>query len=388
MSVSANIQKVAAGDLITADFINQIIDIIADYDRRIALLEGSVVSASAIRILSPLPSDTLYMGSEMRIFGKGFGIPSLDTVIIDDTHRVTTFKAGSNDSMLILDIPVFVIPPTGKLVNLVVTDGRASANSSFTLRPALPTGVTGVAVINLTTPPNVAKIVSPSEIDYVFTVQTGLTTGDVFDVVVSLTNAAGWQANLVDDSGAPISTITLPAQGSTRFKIHVKIPDGVARNTTATMQILMRSRATPGYTITSSNIFITVDAAPASPPTFQLAYSVIYPPGQRTVQNNVATLTVPSQQSAKVDFIASLNNSNNFIVGIPTFSPPDPNWSANLLPMGVPSATSTATIRGPGDQTVTIRLVKAAGAGSTNVVVTVTEADNPANFGQISMPVA
>jgi len=59
--------KVLPGDLITADFMNQMIDALQAFDDRLTKLEAG--GGGAVTITAIVPSGNLRMGDELRVFG-------------------------------------------------------------------------------------------------------------------------------------------------------------------------------------------------------------------------------------------------------------------------------------------------------------------------------
>src|SRR5262245_53865495 len=122
--MSLVVPSVRAGDLITADFMNQLIAAVNDLETRLAQLEGITPGANgAVAITNVSPSD-LHVGDPFTIIGLNFGTPSLCVVTFNNGNPVTAFKAGSDDTHLLLNVPPMSLGTDPQPTSLVVSNGR------------------------------------------------------------------------------------------------------------------------------------------------------------------------------------------------------------------------------------------------------------------------
>jgi hypothetical protein len=258
--MAIQIPRVQPGDLITAGFVNGLIDQLIALDGRVSDLERVLPGHGAIQIFSPLSSDTYHIGSELRVVGQGFGIPALNTVLFDGISRVSTFKAGSNDNLLILDIPTFVIPSQGKVVTMSVSNATGFAQVNFTLLPPVVTVPTGQLFFAQTS--TAAQTVKDPGFDLFYTVSAAVTMADTYTFVPQLSSAVpGWEAFLVDAQNNRISPdFQIGAQSSTPIHVRVVVPAGLANGTKVglTINLVSKNHPTTVRSATTGIIELTV----------------------------------------------------------------------------------------------------------------------------------
>jgi hypothetical protein len=133
--MATSLIHVQRGDLITADLLNSIMDQLLSQDSRISALEfGSAPGAVQIIALTPA-NGNVQLGAELRVAGKNFGFVAGATVVYVDTTRIQTFKTGSNDQLLIFDVPATLtnVPSTGRPAALTVSNQTTSAQAQLTV---------------------------------------------------------------------------------------------------------------------------------------------------------------------------------------------------------------------------------------------------------------
>lgn len=146
--------KVKPGDLITADFINGLIDSITTLEQKVAALEGSVSGAESVRITAfnpPPPPDGngQNLGQVLQIFGDNFAWPPQNNIVTIQNFLVPSggvatianFRPGSKPTMLEFVIPTTIagIPTVGADVTITINTGQGSTQKTYRLRPALAT---------------------------------------------------------------------------------------------------------------------------------------------------------------------------------------------------------------------------------------------------------
>src|ERR1043165_1002819 len=149
--MASQMNKVTAGDLITAGQWNNFIYEITSLGARVSALEGA--GGSLVAITGLFPVGALSIGSELKVIGRNFGVPGTNVVTIEGI-QVTQFKPGSSDTQLIFDIPVVQgVPVQGKTVTLSVSTARGFASTMLVLLPAQASLPDGNLFITLTQPP-------------------------------------------------------------------------------------------------------------------------------------------------------------------------------------------------------------------------------------------
>jgi hypothetical protein len=146
--------KVKPGDLITADFVNGLIDMMNELEHRVEVLESNTDAIQSIRITGfdpPPPPDGAgqNLGQILRIYGENFAWPSRNNTVTIQNFMVTSggvatvneFRPGSSPQQLEFPIPTGIagIQEGGTEVTITVETGAGSAQRNYRLLPALPT---------------------------------------------------------------------------------------------------------------------------------------------------------------------------------------------------------------------------------------------------------
>ncbi len=377
---------VRPGELIKANFINQLLKTMGTLDDRIAALEaGSVISGGPIVISGISPAGPLHMGDELRVLGQNFGLPA-QVVVTIDSARVdgSSFKAGSGDGILIFDIPAIQgVPAQGKLVTLTVANSKGQASITFTVFPFQVSIPTGQLFVNLSAPPAVGTITPNNTFNFTFTINGFTSLGDTYTLtpaVVAQQNQAGWQAVVVDSNGNPLSPpeIVIPEGQNTKTNVIVKVTvPGGTNNSSAQLSLTAKSKLNPTGVSGSGVTTITVGAPPPAPPKITLSISAVSPPG--TFALNV--ISIPTGTNAAVVIFTAL------IPDVGSYKVPDPTFDNNSW-AGTVSGAKKQFTTGSINQTVQIpvQIVPQPGAAPANMVLKVTDA-NANVLGQIAAQV-
>ncbi len=149
--------QVQPGALITDILLNSILDKLESLDSRITTLESLITGGTSATITSIVPPGPLRVGQEIQVLGRNLGfLAGTQRVFLDNTS-INIFKAGSNDSKLIFDIPDLPgIPVAGRQVVLTVANQFSSDSRTIVILPALHgnIAVTFLGVTPTTPTPN------------------------------------------------------------------------------------------------------------------------------------------------------------------------------------------------------------------------------------------
>jgi hypothetical protein len=135
--IGSQLKLVQPGDLITADYFNNITANIADLAIRVSALEG-VTGGPVIDHIEPQGID-LSVGSLMTIVGQNFHPGNSDTIAYIDTVAISAFNLGSDPNRLIFTVPdSFAQLP--RVAQVKVKVGDATSNSvSVGIEPEVQT---------------------------------------------------------------------------------------------------------------------------------------------------------------------------------------------------------------------------------------------------------
>jgi hypothetical protein len=89
----------------------------------------------------------LHAGDELILYGEDFGVPAENVVTFNGNDAVRTFKAGSNDALLILDVPPLSFLGSEEPVTVSVSNPRWFASAQITVKKfqsTIPSGSLGV----------------------------------------------------------------------------------------------------------------------------------------------------------------------------------------------------------------------------------------------------
>jgi hypothetical protein len=379
---------VQPGDLITADFMNRVLDALGVLDSRVTALETSGVVGSTVAI-SGLSTQTAHIGDELRVFGRNFGDPGQDTVIIDGSATVNAFKQGSGDGLLIFDIPaVQGIPTEGRAVSLYVSTQKGSATTTFTLLPKPSSVPIGTLSVTLSQSPPDAQLNPGNAYTFVFTVRANTNMDEVYTLapsVVATQNQAGWQAIVVDQSNNPAAPQiglpgTSPRDSSADVRVRVTIPSGTD-GSSAQLTLTVTSQRNPTQlTNSSGNIALTVGSAP--PPPNKIPVSFVGVAGSGSLDGNTIVVK-PDGSLAAITVKAVLPQAGTYTVAPPTIQNNTGNlWQAQLRSSSSVTATAANT-----ETTILIALSAAAGAPATALVASIVLSTDSTVTGQLSRPI-
>lgn len=259
--------RVKAGELITAEFMNDLLTRIDEIESKLDDLEAPNKN---LEIKSLQSSGAIRVGKQLSILGKDFG-PLSETVVTVGDERVETFSPGSNESRINFDVPQIqslVGESSGKQFTLTVSGRHGFDSRSVTIHPFEPSVPQGNIAIRLAQRPDVDKIQMGK--NYTFTFEIGVRSNmqETFNVQAGIdadAQQSAWSATAVDATGNPLSTVTLP-ESEVRTKrsipVEVTVPAGT-EGTKARITLTVSSQLNPsGFSKTLDSTEIKVGAAP------------------------------------------------------------------------------------------------------------------------------
>lgn len=376
----ANFNPVKPGDLITADYFNQVL---GSFDVRISKLEAANAGGGQIVIQQLLPLGNFYVQDQMHVVGQNFGVPA-NVVVTVAGQRVTTFAPGSGNTDLYFTIPpVQGLSQQGSVVPLVITNPTSTASTTFTLLPLQITTPTGNLSVALTGSPAVGSIKAGNSYQFVFTVTGYTSLTDNFAITVGLDTAsagAGWTAVAIDPiTQKTITQIQIPqGQGTTTpVTVNMTIP-AVAGVGSAQLSLSLTSNLNPTGLGGSGNTTITVNAPP--PPPNQIALAIVQAT-VGTVSADGSSVSLPSgTTTTDIIFQATVPDVASYTVGPLTFA--DTSWKATLKSnpdpkVGQPGATPQ----------IRYTVTPPSSTNTTTMTLTVTEDGKPSVFGKTAFQI-
>jgi hypothetical protein len=291
--VSQRKQRVAPGDLITAELINQILADLADLNVRVAALQGQQQppqgQGATIAALSPkgTTDDPVRIGTTLQVTGQNFGYSTGKTAVYFDGPfgRVEVTRAelltGSSDTRLLLIVPnIPTITDAGMNLTLRVGNGIAPDSRSIFVQPVIiPTMgdlfLNWRADANPNPNPNPLQASSGGTVrsaDFALKLETANLPGTI-TLSADITNTsvpvpAGLVNSIVfmNPGGGVIANKQVQMGSNDTHNIVARIPDLPASFAAQTFTLVVRAAAAGNIVTTFSRSFTVGAVVPASDP--------------------------------------------------------------------------------------------------------------------------
>lgn len=328
--MTITIQPPQPGDLITSNWMKQLIDQLIALDRRIADLEAVVPGADGkIRILQITPSDAV-IGDQLQIIGLNFGLPTDNIVSFDGGN--SQVPTGNDQRLFVTVPPVNLGNAASKMVTVGVTNNTRGFDSwPITVRNIVPMIPGGRLTV---TPGPIPSITPGNDAVIPFTIEARTNMDESYDLVPVLPTVPqgeiAWTATMVTAQGA----VELPRPY--RISIPKPEPGQVASIVTAFLKVTVPT----GTTVT--NPFIRLDVNSVHNP----------PPGSTALTGTSGEVTFQfgqPQQSQTVGFsidsLVGINGDKTMLTVPISLTPPTPPINgATYLFQGLKKAKYTATL--------------------------------------------
>jgi hypothetical protein len=226
----AAIPQVNRGDLITAEFFDQLITAFNSLDARVAVLEGQGPGGPNQVVITSLepPSGSVRVGQDLTIRGKNFGhAAGRLKVFIDDLPIDNFNRPGTNDETIIITIPPEAGSPppplAGRAAQLTVSNSITTAQRTITLMPTADVVGTVPLTLKSTDPIPAAganfvmQMHLESQLSRVAMVQIGAT----------VTGIAAAAQILTQGLASMDSDVQLNPADALDFAVRVPIPGGI-----------------------------------------------------------------------------------------------------------------------------------------------------------------
>ncbi len=301
LSVVGNRQStVSPGDLITADLINQMLSDISDLSTRVAALEGASVGNLQVVISRVLPDGPLVIGSQIQILGQNFGFSIGAVRVFFGTVAPASFDQGSNDSVLIMEVPNVANATTTPMpIVLTVSNATTSATVTVTIKRA-DTPVTGdVDVMPGGVTPDPVVAGQPASFAYTLTSHANQTAA--FAVTPTL-KGQSWPVSLIGADGNALSNpLSLDPRVPVGVTLRMSIP-GTADKAPFDLVLAVQSGAAGGDSGVTSYVVGTSNDQDSS---ITFATPSVDPPS--SYSNGTITLAAGVQNSVSM-LVSSTND--------------------------------------------------------------------------------
>jgi hypothetical protein len=353
-------ERVRPGDLITASFMNRLLDRLKACEDKLAVGTGT---GSSLFIDSIVPSGTLSVGQQIEVHGRGFADPVSGNIVTMGGMVIERFLPGSTPSILIMTVPNIPGVPRSDVV-LTVRNGTSSDSETLNVIPAVVVPVGRLMITDVTgtvAPPGTITVGGTFTFWFDLESQT-LPGGETYNFSTSYANASGstvaaWLAAtvMVSSTGSPLgsSTMRLNPGSPVRIGVRFTVPTGAAR---VELTLVAQSVNNPSGLSTAMGPIpiVTGVAQPVSDP----RVSVLMPPIEDGVANvriaGDGTIEVNYRTNPRLTFLAEMN------AGAPTMAnyrftcslEPDPGAWALTSPS--PAPTTVLPVARNSDQTIEV----------------------------------
>lgn len=377
--VSEQNTNVRPGDLITAEFVNNLLSdleqlnlSIGDLTNRVTTLENSNPAQDELQILYIDGPSPIRVGSRVTVVGVNFSEPgSMNIVTVDNTPAYPLDNASTLNH-LVLDMPNPGIGQTGRLVTLkVVNSKNDNATFQFQLEPIL-TIPTGDLAVSYGTPPAGGENLSTGPYDFGFLLVANVDQ-DSYVQVAATSDTQNWPVQIIDPAGILDFSrpIKLEKGNSTRFEINfnvrVIVPGaGTAAVTISAIETTSGSHVTPAL---EHVLNLTVGQKIPVP---EDRVSIKFLDTSSNVEFEGGTAIFPRNVTGRINLdvlISNLGTANGVVTSFHLeFSLTDgnTNWVKGV------QTVDTLDIHGPdGTGSVGIRITSPNATSSTNLLFTI-----------------
>lgn len=353
-SVVVAAQHVRPGDLITASFINQLLDFLVALERRVAALEDSAPSRDTVVVTGLVPpSGRVRVGDFLEVHGQNFGHSTGSLRAFIDDRPIDALDPRTNDQLLVFRVPLTItdVPQAGRPALLTVSNQTSSAQRTLFLESAivLAGSVDVIARGAASGTPATPTPGNPYVLEFTIRSRANLEATFTLSATVSVAaNQAQWQSNLriLDTEGRPASQIVVAPGQENTFRVGISpIPPGTngvafSISTSATAGSVSGSSGPQGATVG------TAAEQPDNTISLNHAFGEVLPAGSA---GSVTTtrMVLPQESGARLSLDATFE-----LVGLynlsATLQSGTSNWEAVVMPgMQNPLPITEADLRNP-----------------------------------------
>ena len=372
----SNINPVRPGDLIKADFIDQLVSAISALEIRVQKLENGSVVGSGLTLLSA--SSPVTVGGLLTVTGANFSVPTGANTVTLGSTTITAFKALGDDKQFAFDVPPIPnLDPNGTSLPLTVTNASGGHDSRVVvIKPFVNVPHGAVSVVYDVAPVQQSPVTVGTPFNFGFTINAGVDIAA--DYAASLTIATGWSAVFLDDSGNPAGTqlafhLDANPQGTNaagQKKVVVQVKPTTTQATGALAVLAVTSTCvTTGAQVntTPSQVTISYGLTPPSPDN-RTQVSLVLP------ATTSGVVSVPRNSPVTLQFLVVTSVLGNYTAAF-TLA----NATGWQVPPAAQSTVSFANTTSPGtvgSKQVSLPYTPGNGAVSTNLIVVVTHTDS------------
>jgi hypothetical protein len=374
---------VRPGDLITANFMNQVLTKIQSLQDQLHQLTPG--GRGGPPVINSVSSGPLTVGAPITILGQNFG-PLSSTVVTFSGTTVPKFEAGSSDSVLIVTIPTLFVSAQGTPTLLSITTPRGSTSLNITVFPALPTVPDGTLPGSLLSKTPAGNFAANTTYNLIFRFKATLNMDETFDVLSSVD--VGWPAVFTDPTftnAMQPSQVTIPkaASSATPTTVDIPIKLSIPSNPAAAgkLTVTLRSQKNPSKLVQPVTLPIPIGSAPVV--SDQISPSVAFT--QQNANWDGTTVLVPAGgQLVAVPFSVFVVNHGDFNIKVlPLANDPQSLWAVKLFT----AATITVSQDNSTFSGIAVTVTAQANAPTTSFTLRVESKANTSIATELQVPI-
>lgn len=392
----ANLPRVNPGDLITAAFLNALVDEVEDLGRQLKELRaaGTVVT-SKVWISEFRPQRAVRLGAEVEVVGGGFGARSTTTVRVG--NRIIDRFSVFEDGRLVFKIPTELGPITG-LANVDFSiENRSTGTRAQLAIVLLPEEDLPWGQFFFETIAPGGKLGPGGHGDFVYTVTITGTSDQTFKVLPVLTPATVGTAEYVTAGGAriqPPEALIRPGR-PTELRIRLTLAANAPNGQDGRLALRLECTKNSGFADTSTETPFKVGGTAQAEGPLKVNFVKATPPTGAGVDADGRSIfkVTPKAETLALVFdaiITAAQAGDHFNIDVGTGAATDPAAALDPPPAELafviddlndpatsPRHYETGTVSAETHRTVYVN-VSATAAASADLVVRVTRKSNPA----------
>lgn len=259
--ISRRTTEVAAGDVITAELMNQLLADIGNLQTRIAVLESGIPSIDRPQIILVEPNDGVRIGEQLSVYGQNLSLAQLTSVVIGN-RKVNAFSSASNDKLLAFTVPSISGIPEGENganVSLVVTNEFGSDDYTVKVLRAESTDlVANLILTNEGFPEGVIDAGVTYDFEFKITAATNLT--ESYTIEAHVEGDSGWTHKLDNGDTSKVITIEKTVQAPEEIVVNSTVKAGTSGS--VNVYISIQSDNFPAITKSSPSITLAINETP------------------------------------------------------------------------------------------------------------------------------
>lgn len=266
--MSPDFDEVRPGDLITAKFMNRVLNTLENLDERLSTVEEQVDGESpgdSVQIDGVEPDEPYRVGQEIRVHGRNFEY-SLGALRVEVGRQpVNRFEPGTSDRKLVFSVPGIPGLSGETDVDLSVENSTSATSRTITVEPRpVPLEGTVDVVFNGVTP---TTIETGQSATFKYTLVSDLNKQATLKLDPQFSSQAGidvgdWSPELLDKQDTPISGNELRLSPRQTQIVQVRVP-AVTGSGNFTVELLVKADGT-GYGTSGKRSF-TIGSATTPP---------------------------------------------------------------------------------------------------------------------------